>query len=567
MDRRRSYPRGVPYSINYPDIPLYAFLENSARKFPNRNAIIFYGNKMTYDLVWDEARRLVAALQGLGVEKGERVGLLLPNVPQFIIAYNAVLAAGGVVVPVNPLNPSEEIRRELEETEAEKLIVLDRLLERLPEEPLGDLIVAEAAGYTPAHVRFSARFRYGGVRRPKGALSFEELVKSRPLDLLPEISPGEDLAVITYTSGTTGLPKGVMLTHRNLVANALQSYHWLRGWGFSAKPQPAGWPVIVCAVPFFHIYGMTVGMNEGIQFGCTHVLVPEPKPEAIMDAIQRYNATHLPAIPRFIQEILSHPDLGRYDLTSLTSCVSGGASIEPGLMERFVEVTGARFYQGYGLTESGPSTHCTPIEGAPNYRSAGLAFPDTEARIVDLQLGEIEIPLGGAGELVVRGPQVMKGYWKDPEETARTLREGWLYTGDIARIDEEGYLYIVGRKRDRIVAEGHTVWPSEVEEVLASHPGVAAAIAVGVPDPLRCSTDVRAIVTLKAETEKEGVAGELLDYCRERLEYFQVPAMVTVVDSLPMTAMGKVDRLVVEAEVEAQLQERLGFLASQRSES
>jgi long-chain acyl-CoA synthetase len=566
MDRRRSYPRGVPYSINYPDIPLYAFLENSARKFPNRDAIIFYGNRMTYGLVWDEARRLAAALQGLGVEKGDRVGLLLPNVPQFIIAYNAVLAAGGVVVPVNPLNPTKEIGRELAETEADILIVLDRLLEKLPVERPGELIVAEAAGYTPAHTRLLARLRYGSVRRHQGALSFKELIRGKPLDPLPEIYPKEDLAAILYTSGTTGKPKGVMLTHHNLVANALQSYHWLRGWGFSAKPQPAGWPVIVCAVPFFHIYGMTVGMNEGIQFGCTHALVPEPTPEAIMGAIQRCRATHLPAIPRFIQEILSHPDLGRYDLTSLTSCVSGGASIEPELMERFVEVTGARFYQGYGLTEAGPSTHCTPIEGDPNYRSAGLAFPDTEARIVDLQLGEIEIPPGGVGELVVRGPQVMKGYWKDPEETARTLREGWLYTGDIARIDEEGYLYIVGRKRDRIVAEGHTVWPSEVEEVLASHPGVAAAIAVGVPDPLRCSTDVRAIVTLKEGTE-EGVEGELLDYCRERLEYFQVPARVTVVDSLPMTTMGKVDRLAVEAEVEAQLQERLGFLASRRSES
>jgi long-chain acyl-CoA synthetase len=567
MDRRRSYPRGVPYSINYPEIPLYAFLENSARKFPDREAIIFYGNRMKYGLVWDEARRLAAALQGLGVEKGDRVGLLLPNVPQFMIAYNAVLAGGGVVVPVNPLNPTEEIGRELAETEADILIVLDRLLKKLPEERPGELIVAEAAGYTPAHIRFPARIRYGGVRQPKSVLIFKELVKGQPIDLLPEISPREDLAAILYTSGTTGKPKGVMLTHHNLVANALQSYHWLRGWGFSAKPQPAGWPVIVCAVPFFHIYGMTVGMNEGIQFGCTHVLVPEPKPESIMDAIQRYSATHLPAIPRFIREILGHPDLGRYDLTSLTSCVSGGATIEPELMERFVEVTGARFYQGYGLTEAGPSTHCTPIEGDPNYRSAGLAFPDTEARIVDLQLGELEIPPGGAGELVVRGPQVMRGYWKAPEETARALRDGWLYTGDIARIDEDGYLYIVGRKRDRIVAEGHTVWPSEVEEVLASHPGVEAVIAVGVPDPLRCSTDIRAIVTLKAGTEEEGVKGELLDYCRERLEYFQVPARVTVVDSLPMTTMGKVDRLAVEAEVEGQLQERLGFLASRRSES
>lgn len=567
MDRRRTYPRGVPYSINYPEIPLYAFLENSARKFPNRDAIIFYGNRMTYSGVWNEARLLAAALGELGVEKGNRVGLLLPNVPQFIIAYNAVLAAGGVVVPVNPLNPTEEVGRELRETEADTLIVLDRLLERLPEEPPGDLIVAEAAGYTPAHIRLLARLRYGSIKHPQGALSFEELVKARPLDPLPEISPKEDLAAILYTSGTTGKPKGVVLTHHNLVANALQSYHWLRGWGFSAKPQPAGWPVIVCAVPFFHIYGMTVAMNEGVQFGCTHVLVPEPTPEAIMDAIQRYRATHLPAIPRFIREILGHPDLDRYDLTSLTSCVSGGASIEPELMERFVEATGARFYQGYGLTEAGPSTHCTPIEGDPNYRSAGLAFPDTEAKIVDLRLGEVEMPPGEAGELVVRGPQVMKGYWRAPEETTRVLKDGWLYTGDIARVDDGGYLYIVGRKREKIVAEGHTVWPSEVEEVLSSHPDVEAAIAVGVPDPLRCSTDIRALVTLREGADRGGADGELLDLCRERLDYFQVPARIMVVDTLPTTAMGDVDRLAVEAEIDRLVQEQLDFLASRGSGS
>jgi long-chain acyl-CoA synthetase len=362
MDRREHYPRGVPYSINYPEIPLYAFLENSARKFPSRTAMVFYGNRVTYSRAWDEARRLAAALKRLGMETGDRVGLLLPNVPQFVVAYNAILAAGGTVVPVNPLNPVEEIERELKETDARILIILDRLLDKLPAERPENLIVAEAAGYTPTHLRLLSRLRYN-VKSVEGALRFEEIVKGPPLEVFPAIDPREDLAVILYTSGTTGQPKGVMLTHHSLVANALQSYHWLRGWGYSAKPQHAGWPIILCAVPFFHSYGMTVGMNEAVQFGCTLIMIPEPSAEAIMKGIQAGNATHLPAIPRFIREILSHPDLDRYDLSSLTSCVSGGASIDPDDMERFFALTGARFYQGYGLTEAGPSTHCTPIEG------------------------------------------------------------------------------------------------------------------------------------------------------------------------------------------------------------
>ena len=565
MGRPRAYPGGVPISLNYPEIPLYAFLENSARKFPDRDAVIFYGKRITYGGLWDHARRLAASLRGLGVGKGDRVGLLLPNIPQFVIAYNAVLAAGGIVVPVNPLNPKEEVGRELRETGVKAIVVLDRLLQRLPDEGVESPIVTEAAAYAPRRLRAMSHLGGKAAEPPEGAIGFKRLVNGPPLDDLANVDPREDIAVVLYTSGTTGVPKGVILTHYSLVANALQSYHWLRGWGYSSKPHPAGWPVIVCAVPFFHGYGMTVGLNEGVQFGCTLVLVPEPSPENIMEAVQRHGATHLPAIPRFIKEILKHPDLERYDLSSLTSCVTGGASVDPRLVERLAEVTESRFYLGYGLTEAGPITHCTPSEGEPDYRSAGLAFPDTEAKIVDLRLGEVELPPGEAGELVVRGPQVMKGYWGMPEETARVLRDGWLHTGDIARIDGEGRLYIVGRKRDRIVAAGHTVWPSEVEEVLASHPGVEAAVAVGVPDPLRCATDVRSMVTLKDGAKEEVTESELLSLCRERLEYFQVPVEVRVVDSLPMTAMGKVDRLAVEAEVERLVQEQMGPCASRRT--
>ncbi|MBL7080345.1 AMP-binding protein [Candidatus Bathyarchaeota archaeon] len=554
MEKGR-HPGGVPISISYPEIPLHAFLENTARKYPDRTAAIFYSNRVSYGRLWDGSLRLAGALRRLGLEKGDRVAMLLPNVPQFIVAYNGILAAGGVTVPINPLNPVEEIAREITETESETLIVLDRLLDKVPEETPKNLIVAEAAAYVPWHLRILSRLR-GGRRRSEGSLSFEELLKGPRLDELPLIDPREDLAAILYTSGTTGPPKGVMLTHRSLIANALQSYHWLRGWGYSAKPQPAGWPVVVCAVPFFHSYGMTVALNESIQYGCTLVLVPEPGPDAIMKAIHDHNATHLPTIPRFIREILDHPDLPGRDLTSLTSIVSGGAPIEPGLVERFEEVTGATFYQGYGLTEAGPSTHCTPVEGTPNRRTAGLPFPDTEARVVDLQLGEIELGPGEKGELLVRGPQIMKGYWKDPEATARVLKEGWLHTGDIVEKDEGGFLYIVGRKLDRIVAAGHTVWPSEVEEILGAHPGVERVVAIGVPDPLRCATDVEAFVKLRTGVEREGIEEELLDLCARSLDYFKVPAKITVVGDLPLTALGKVDRVAVEAELERRLQER-----------
>ena len=554
MEKGR-HPGGVPISISYPEIPLHAFLENTARKYPDRTAAIFYSNRVSYGRLWDGSLRLAGALRRLGLEKGDRVAMLLPNVPQFIVAYNGILAAGGVTVPINPLNPVEEIAREITETESETLIVLDRLLDKVPEETPKNLIVAEAAAYVPWHLRILSRLR-GGRRRSEGSLSFEELLKGPRLDELPLIDPREDLAAILYTSGTTGPPKGVMLTHRSLIANALQSYHWLRGWGYSAKPQPAGWPVVVCAVPFFHSYGMTVALNESIQYGCTLVLVPEPGPDAIMKAIHDHNATHLPTIPRFIREILDHPDLPGRDLTSLTSIVSGGAPIEPGLVERFEELTGATIYQGYGLTEAGPSTHCTPVEGTPNRRTAGLPFPDTEARVVDLQLGEIELGPGEKGELLVRGPQIMKGYWKDPEASARVLKGGWLHTGDIVEKDEGGFLYIVGRKLDQIVAAGHTVWPSEVEEILGTHPGVERVVAIGVPDPLRCATDVEAFVKLRTGVEREGIEEELLDLCARSLDYFKVPAKITVVGDLPLTALGKVDRVAVEAELERRLQER-----------
>jgi long-chain acyl-CoA synthetase len=374
-------------------------------------------------------------------------------------------------------------------------------------------------------------------------LNFIDLLGNYSLKELEKIDAKKDIAAILFTAGTTGQPKGVMLTHYNLVVNALQSYYWLRGWGYVSKPQVLGWPVVLCAVPFFHSYGMVV-MNEAIQFGCTLVLVPKPTSEDMLKSIMDYKVTHFPTIPRFVKEILNHEKLEKYDLSSLSHCASGGSSISLEHIKAFESLSGARFYQGYGLTEAGPSTHATPVEGEPKHGSVGFAYPDTEVKIVDLKIGEVEIPEGRIGEIIVKGPQVMKGYWKDPEATKNVLRNGWLYTGDVGYLDSDGFLYVVGRKRDRILARGHAVYPNTVEEVIQSHPFVDTAIAVGVTDPLRCSTNVIGIVVLK---KKASISEEaLIKYCAETLEPYQVPSEIEFFEKLPMSPIGKVDRYLVE---------------------
>jgi long-chain acyl-CoA synthetase len=512
----RVHPGGVPYSVKYPEIPAYGFLENSARKFPDRSAAIYVGNRISYSRLWRDSLRFAAVLRKLGVKQGDPVGLILPNTPHFMVAYNGTLMAGNIVVPLNPLNPVKEIERELSDSGCKVLVVLDRLLEKLPGKRPQNLIVAEAASYAPTHLHLLSRIKYRS-KYPSDSLRFEEIIKGDPLKQLSQVNPKEDVACILYTTGTTGTPKGVMLTHYNQVANALQSYYWLRGWGYSAKPQPEGWPLILCAVPWFHSYGLNI-MNEAVSFGCTLVIIPDPKPKTILNAISKHRVTHAPLIPRFVREILEHPDLPKYNLRSLNAASSGGSSINPDLMKRFEEIAGCRFYQGYGLTEAGPITHATPLEGDPNYASVGLPYPDTEYRVVDIKLGEVEMPEGKEGELQVKGPQVMKGYLNAPDETMEVLKDGWLNTGDVVRVDSDGWLYIIGRKRDRIITAGRTIWPGIIEEILRSHPDVEEAVAIGAPDPLRCSTEVHAFVVPKKGSKVEGLTLELKAYATTKLE-------------------------------------------------
>jgi long-chain acyl-CoA synthetase len=535
------HPQGVPHSIRYPEIPLYAVLENSARKYPTRAALLYYGRRISYSELWRMSQRLASSICDRGLGKGDRVALLLPNIPQFVLAYFGILSAGCVAVPVNPLNPMREIDRELCEVEARMLIALDRFLERLPE---GDweLYLAEGEAYLPWHLRALSRLKRGGKRRRGNIKGFKELLASPPKRIKVEVDPKEDLAVILYTGGTTGPPKGVMHTHFSLVANALQTYHWTKGWGSSHKPYPAGWPHVVSAVPFFHSYGLTVALNEPILAGATLILVPRPTAEEIMRAIERYKATHLPATPRMIREITTHHRAEHHNLRSLICCVTGGAPLEWETAKRFRKLTGARLHHGYGLTEAGPVTHCTPVDRRPQPGSVGLPLPDTEFRLVDLETGRYDVPRGKPGELLIRGPQLMRGYWRRSEETAKALRDGWLHTGDVARVDDEGWLYILGRREDEIISSGHMVWPEEIEALLRSHPGVEEAALIGVLNPMRCATDLQALIVPKPGYEGESLIESLLALCRRRLQPFKVPSRILVVQAIPKTPLGKIDR-------------------------
>jgi long-chain acyl-CoA synthetase len=358
-----NYPAGVPIHIKYPEIPVYYFLENTARKFPNRPGTYYFGKSLTYEEIWVMTRKFAFGLKNFGIKKGDKVGILLPNTPHFIISYNALSYIGATVVSINPLMTNQEIERELILTDCMALIVLDKLLDKVSGISV-DLIIAEATYFTPIHLRSLSRLRSWNKDNHKDVIRFEELLNNPILNNRIQIDPKQDVAIIMFTSGTTGIPKGVMLTHFNQTTNALQAYHWLRGWGYSAKPQLKGWPVILCAIPFFHSYGLVV-MNEAISFGCSLVLIPNPTAEAMIKAIDKHAVTHFPLIPRFVKEILKNADISKYNLSSLTTCASGGAHIEPNLMKEFEKITGARMYQGYGLTEAGPSVTATPIEGKP----------------------------------------------------------------------------------------------------------------------------------------------------------------------------------------------------------
>ncbi len=536
------YPSDVPPSLTYPEMPLGTLLRETAAKHPNAIATIFYGARMTYRDIDEGASALAGALARLGCHLGDRVALLLPNSPPFVMAYYGALRAGGIVVQLNPLLSPHELRNELQDSGATVLITTDPLLDKaseaVQETSVRHVLVASPAAYVPLLMRpiVKAKARpQGEVRFPSNVQvhSFEALLKERAKPPKVDFDPKEQVAVFQYTGGTTGLPKAAMLTHFNLVANTYQIAAWV------TRLEEAN-EVFLCVLPFFHSYGMTVGMNFAIFKAAAMLLLPKFDPAETAKAIQQHRATLFPGVPSMYAAVAYYAQRNSIDISSVKVCVSGGGPLPREVQERFVAVTGAKLVEGYGLTEASPVTHCNPVwEGENRIGSIGLPIPDTDCKIVDIETGTKELPPGEAGELIIKGPQVMKGYWNRPEETAQTLRNGWLYTGDIAVMDPDGYFRIVDRKKDLIIVGGFNVYPREVEEVLYQHPKVLEAAVVGVQHPLRGEM-VKAFVVLKEG--EQATETELIAFCRERLAGYKVPREIEFVKELPKSAVGKILR-------------------------
>jgi len=552
------YEPHVPPHLDYPQTTLPAALEETAREHPDQPAMIFKDNVISYRQFDEAVNRLAAALQGLSVQKGDRVAIHLPNCPQFPISYYAVLRAGGIVVPCNPIYTAREIAHQLSDSGAEVIITLSatypRIREIRDETPLRHVVVAHIKTYFPPLLRllftlFLER-RLGhrvNIAGERDTCWFTDLLSQAPARPDPVDIGWDDTAVLMYTGGTTGVPKGAELTHGNILANAYQAKVWV-----NAKE---GENRTLTTLPLFHSYGMTMCMNVSVISGGTMILIPDPRDiDGILKSIHKHRPAYYPGVPAMYIALNNHPDVGKYDLTSIRACCSGAAPLPVEVQERFQELTGARLVEGYGLSEASPVTHSNPAFGENRIGTIGIPWPDTEAKIVDVETGERELPPGEAGELCIRGPQVMKGYWNRPEETAQVLHpdpEGgrpWLYTGDIAVMDEDGYFRIVDRKKDMILgAGGFNVYPREIEEVLYQHPKVREAAAVGVPVPGKGERVKVYIVLRERETATEG---EIIAFCRERLAPYKVPKFVEFRQSLPKTLVGKVLRRALREEME-----------------
>ena len=543
----RSWPEGIPRSLDYPDIPVHELLRRAAKEHADRPAVTFYGKTWTYRELDDAADRFASGLRGIGVRPGERVSLVLPNTPHFVVAFFGVLRAGGIVVPTNPLYTPRELEALWNDAGVETVIALDLFWHNVSQARsrtgVQRIVVCDVREFlrTPLRQLYPIKKRRDLKKQGHWPLAipserwihrFADVAKASADPGREVRARPDDVAVLQYTGGTTGTPKGAMLTHRNLVANAMQTASWLPA-GSSGPERVMG------AIPLFHVYGLTAVMLFSIVMGDEMILYPNPREiEAILKVISKTKPGIFPGVPTMYIAILRHPKLAKYDLRSIRACISGAAPLPNEVRKQFEAATGGRLVEGYGLTEASPVTHCNPLNGVVK-ECIGIPFPDTDARIVDPDDPTKEMSQGESGELAIRGPQVMKGYWNKPEETAEVVRDGWLLTGDIARMDTDGYFSIVDRKKDMILCSGYNVYPREVEEVLFMHPAVAQAAAIGVPDPYRGET-VKAFVVLKAGTT--ATADEIIAFCKERLAPFKVPKQVEFTNELPISLVGKVLR-------------------------
>lgn len=534
----RNYDKYVKASLEYPPITLPDLLAESARKYGSSVALRFMSRGVTYRELDAASNRFANFLLKRGVGKGHRVVLILPNLPHFPVAYYGVLKAGATAVPVNPLYTTKEWAYFLRDSECRTVVTLDLLAGKVQEACAEAGVKTLVVGGPQDYLSFFQRLLYPYVRKDKaevaeGAISFQRALAEGAVTRPAVALTPDDLATLLYTGGTTGVSKGAMLLHRNLVANVLQCDSWF--------PQEGrGRVTMVAVMPFFHAFGLTVALNFALYIGAEIVMLPRFNVRQLLDTVQAQKPpVMLPGTPAIYAAINGYSKAKEYDLSCLWVSISGGAPLLGEVQRKFEELSRSVLVEGFGMTESSPVTHVNPILGKRKPGSIGLPLPDTDSRIVDVETGTKEPGLGGEGELIVKGPQVMAGYWRKAEETAATLRDGWLYTGDIGKMDEDGFFYIVDRKKDMILVEGFNVYPREIEEVLFAHPKIKEAAAVGVKDPLRGET-VKVFVVAK---ENEPLSKEeVLSYCREHLAAYKVPKSVEFLDELPKSAIGKVLR-------------------------
>jgi long-chain acyl-CoA synthetase len=518
----------MPKHIEYPKIPLQGLLEAKARDASENPALVFGGKDISYLELDSLCNRFANALLSLGMAKGDRMALYLPNIPQFVIAYFGALKAGAVVTAISPLHREREIQHQLSDSQAQTIIALDTLypiVEAVREKTqLKNVVVTGAKEYVDESA---------DKRKPVDAVDFGILMDSAS-DSAPDtdVNPEVDLAALQYTGGTTGTAKGAMLTHRNLVSNAL---------AFAAAIEGTAQDVFLTALPLFHIYGMTTSLTVPVSLAAKMVLLSKFDAVQACEAIQQHKVTVFCGVPTMYQMLLANPALAEYDLTSIRVCISGASSLPPSVQKRFMEVAGGFLAEGYGLTEASPVTHCSPVDRSIPLRvgSIGLPLPDTDACIVDLETGTETLSAGEAGELAVKGPQIMKGYWHRPDETALVLRGGWLLTGDIARMDTEGYFYIVDRKKDLIKHKGYSIYPRELEDILYEHPAVKLCAVAGVPDAVSGEVPKAYVVRKEgAETSAE----ELRAFVNAQTAPYKAIRSVEFRKELPVSSAGKVLR-------------------------
>ncbi len=551
----RFYEQGVPAKLDIPEQPLTWLLDSAVSHYPGQTATIYYGTKLSYAQLSSLANRFATGLQKLGIQKGDRVALALPNIPQFPIAFYGALRAGAVVVPTNPLYTEREMQHQLADSGARMLIMLDDFYPIVravrAKTALEHVILTSPADYLPSVLHTLYPLSQRNSKHPEPRLTDKERREDKTLHSMSEMlqvhttkgieafnlpvhATGDDLAVLQYTGGTTGLSKGTMLTHRNLLANALQTRYW-------APHIQNGKETTLCVTPFFHSYGLTVGMNLSILAAATMVLLPRFKADDVVKTISQYRPTMLPGIPTMYIAIMREVGKHTEKLSSIKYCISGAAPLPAQVQSDFEKITHGKLVEGYGLSEAAPVTHCNPLNENCRNGSIGLPLPNIDAAILNPQTGE-PVPVGEVGEIAVKGPNIMQGYWNREKKTAAIFHNGWMRTGDLGKMDADGYFYVVERAKDLILASGFNVYPREVEEVLFQHPSISEAAVVGVPDAYRGETVAAFIVLKPSIPASEETRQDIIAYCKQNLTAYKVPKIVEFRERLPKSLIGKVLR-------------------------